>query len=262
MPFEQAGSIRYYSAASLAEHVDLFHAILTRRGGVSQDYWQSLNLGNSVGDDPQDVAKNKLLALQALNRQENSIFDVWQVHGCDVALARGPRHLNEPHQRADIILTDQPGLTLLMRFADCVPILLFDPVRRVVGLAHAGWQGTVKKTAFHAVQAMKANYASRSEDIKAVIGPSIGPDHYLVGQDVVDQVQAAFGTDAPDLLLQQNGGTTLDLWAANQKLLVQAGIRQIEITEICTACHPEDWFSHRGDRGKTGRFGVMVGLEG
>jgi polyphenol oxidase len=260
MPFEQKSSIRYYSAASLSEHPDIYHAFLTRRGGVSQGYWQSLNLGGSVGDDPQHVAYNKTLALQAFDRQIDSIFDVWQVHGSDVILANKPRQAGEPPQKADIILTNQPDITLMMRFADCVPILLYDPVRRVVGLAHAGWQGTVKKIALHAVQAMQVNYASHAKDIKAVIGPSIGPEHYQVGNDVVEQVHAAFGKRAEEFLVSINGGTNFNLWAANQRLLEEAGVRQIEIVGVCTACHPEDWFSHRGDKGKTGRFGVLIGL--
>jgi YfiH family protein len=148
-----------------------------------------------------------------------------------------------------------------MRFADCVPILLHDPTRQVIGLVHAGWQGTVSRVEETAAQALEAQYASRPEDIRAAIGPSIAVHHYPVGMEVAAQVQAAFGPDAGQLLSQtEQSGVQFDLWRANQLVLNQARVRQVESAGICTACHLDEWYSHRGEGGKTGRFGALIAL--
>jgi hypothetical protein len=260
MPFHESNSVRYLTFESLDE-AGVSHAVFTRRGGVSPAPWASLNLGGTVGDDPARVAQNRQRAFDAVGCGVETLFDVWQVHSADVVRADAPRPLHTPHQKADAIITDRPHVTVLMRFADCVPIFLYDPVQRAVAMAHAGWQGTVRRTAQAAVRAMRAAYRSHPADLLAVIGPSIGAHHYPVGPEVAEQVRLAFGVDAALLLPASNGAVQFDLWAANRLVLEQAGVRQIEICEICTACHLADWYSHRGDRGKTGRFGAIIGLK-
>lgn len=260
MPFEQHGALRYYYFSRL-KSAGLHHAAVTRHGGVSHSPWRSLNLGGSVGDSSEHVIENKRLVLQKLGFGVASVFDVWQVHGASVAVANTPRPTDMAQPQADIILTDQPRITLLMRFADCVPVLLFDPQHRVAGIVHAGWQGTVKKAVQTAVYAMEQRYRSSPAQIMAAIGPSIGPDHYQIGDEVTQQVETAFGSDAVSVLASSNGTTHFDLWKANQILLDQAGVLNIETAGICTACHVGDWYSHRAENGRTGRFGVLVGLE-
>jgi YfiH family protein len=258
MSFQSHGQIRYFQFERLGQ--GLVHSFFTRRGGVSPEPWASLNLGSTVGDDLERVRKNRRLALAALERDPASVYDVWQVHGVSVAIAETPHSPESPHLQADAILTDKPGLTLMMRFADCVPIMLHDPVRKVAGIAHAGWMGTVRSTVRFAVEAMQKQYASNPSDIRAAIGPSIGPDHYKIGPDVVIQVQQAFGSDASNLLSAYAGQVKFDLWAANQLLLEQAGVQHIEVAGLCTACHTEDWYSHRAEKGRTGRFGAIIAL--
>jgi YfiH family protein len=181
------------------------------------------------------------------------------VHGTDAVNARSPRAPGQSYQKADIILTDQPNVTLLMRFADCVPILLYDPERGAVGLVHAGWKGSVLKVAATAIEKMIAWFGTRPEDILAGIGPSIGAHHYAVGPDVVAQVKQAFNGLAPTLLSSSNAGAVqFDLWEANRLVLENAGVRNIEVSGLCTACLPEDLYSHRGDLGKTGRVGAFI----
>ena len=107
---------------------------------------------------------------------------------------------------------------------------------------------------------MQAAYGSTPANILAAIGPSIGPDHYEVGPDVVERVRASFNGDAPSLLQTRDGRVHLDLWAANRLTLEQAGVGQVEVAELCTACAPDDWYSHRAQNGKTGRFGALIGL--
>ncbi len=148
------------------------------------------------------MRENRQRALEALGCDPESVYDVWQVHGVNVAIAEAPRPPEMPHLQADVILTDTPGITLMMRFADCVPVFLHDPVRKVIGIAHAGWMGTVRGTVRIAVEAMQAHFGSNPGDIRAAIGPSIGPDHYEVGPDVVTQVRQAFGQSASSLLVE------------------------------------------------------------
>ena len=259
MSFSNNNGVRYYS-------FDIFpralkQAVFTRQGGVSPAPWDSLNVGGTVGDDATRVRENRARSFAALGRTFESLFDVWQVHSADVVYADAPRPANVDHHKADVILTDKPEVTLYMRFADCVPILLYDQNKGVVGIAHAGWLRTVRGTSAAAVHAMIGHYGSRPPDIMAAIGPSIGADHYEVGPDVVLQVELSFGGDAKRLIEVREGKTYLDLWAANRLHLEKSGVEQIEIAGLCTACHLDDWFSHRAEKGKTGRFGALIALQ-
>ena len=199
-------------------------------------------------------------SFNALGRSFDSLFDVWQVHSADVVYADAPRPPEVDHYKADIIFTDKSAVTLYMRFADCVPILLHDPVKSVVGLAHAGWLGTVRGTSVAAVRGMVEHYGSKPADILAAIGPSIGVDHYEVGPDVIAQVEQTFAADAQRLIERRNDSTYLDLWKANRLQLEASGVKHIEVSGLCTACHLDDWYSHRAEKGKTGRFGALIAL--
>jgi hypothetical protein len=148
-----------------------------------------------------------------------------------------------------------------MRFADCVPILFHDPRKGVIGVAHAGWVGTLRDVATATINAMAKQYGSNPADIIAGIGPSIGPDHYEVGADVILQVMQKFGDESEQLLKSHNGKIHFDLWKTNRLLLEKAGVEKIEVAEICTACNTDDWFSHRAEKGRTGRFGALITLQ-
>jgi len=253
-------SIRYYTFETITNnYVD--HAIFTRQGGFSSGHWAKLNLGGTVGDNPHHVKQNRILALQALGRNMASIYDVWQVHSTLVVCTNSPRSINNPHIKADAIITDRQGVTLFMRFADCVPILLYDPMKSVVGIVHAGWQGSINRIAHSAVRAMTQVYRSRPENIQAAIGPSIGKHHYKIGQEVAEEVERAFGLDSADVLEKSSDYIKFDLWVANEIALREAGVTHIEVAGVCTACNLGEWYSHRGENGKTGRFGVFIGLK-
>lgn len=260
MPFHQPDQIRYYTF-DIMESEGVRQAVYTRRGGVSPVPWAALNLGGTVGDDPQRVRENRSRAFQVIGCSMESMYDVWQVHSSEVVCTDRPRPPDARHLQADAILTDTPGVTLFMRFADCVPIMLFDPQKKVVGLVHAGWKGTVDQIVRIAVQTMELKYHTRPEDIRAGVGPSIGAHHYEIGPEVAARVHAAYGQDAGVLLSTHNGSSVhFDLWEANRLLLERAGVQHIQVAGICTACHLDDWYSHRGEKGKTGRFGVVIGL--
>ena len=191
MSFHYFEGLKYYSFTSFERNVH--HGIFSRRGGSSPIPWNSLNMGGTVGDEIQRVTQNRKLAFNALKLDFNFQYDAWQVHSTNVVFANAPRGPNDEYKKADIILTDKPGLTLMMRFADCTPIILHDPVKKVLGLVHAGWLGTVNMAAKIGVEAMEEHYGSNPNDIRAGIGPSIGPDHYQIGVDVAQEVQKTFG---------------------------------------------------------------------
>ena len=258
MPFHEHNELRYYSFDIFSKSIK--QAVFTRHGGVSLAPWHSLNLGGSVGDDPAHVAENRVRVFRSMGCEPASIHDVWLVHGTSIVYADAPRPLDQPSAKADIIFTDNLNVSLFMRFGDCVPILFHDPKKHVIGIAHAGWMGTVRGVVQTAVEGMQSHYGCKPEDIVAGIGPSIGVDHYEVGADVISQFQEKYNKDADQILQTRNGSTYLDLWTANAIQLRNAGVEQIQISGLCTACHLDDWFSHRAEQGKTGRFGAIMAL--
>lgn len=258
MPFHEQHGLRYYSFDIFSSGIK--QAIFTRRGGVSPAPWHSLNLGGSVGDEPAHVAENRIRVFQAMGCEPASLHDVWLVHGTSIVYADAPRPLDQPPVKADIIFTDNPEVTLFMRFGDCVPILFHDPQKKVIGIAHAGWMGTMRGVVQAAVDGMKSHYGCKPEDIVAGIGPSIGVDHYEVGEEVISQITEQHADAASQILQTRDGGTYLDLWTANAIQLQKAGVEQIQISNVCTACHLDDWFSHRAEKGKTGRFAALMAL--
>ena len=257
MSIIQHNGLRYFQFNSLKTK----HAIFTRHGGVSPQPWQSLNVGGTVGDDLARVRRNRLLSFEAMDCAPESIFDVWQVHSSDVVCAQAPRPTDQSYRQADIILTDRPEVTLFMRFADCVPILVHDPRRGVIGISHAGWMGTLGDVPTTTVKALQKNYGSNPADIIAGIGPSIGPDHYEIGADVILQVMQKFGDESELFLRSHHGKIHFNLWETNRLLLERAGVEKIDVSGICTACNTADWFSHRAEKGRTGRFGALICLE-
>jgi YfiH family protein len=259
MPFLKKNGIEYFQFNTF-QNFELKHGIFTRHGGVSQPPWNTLNVGGLSGDSKKNIIENRQRIFDTLSRLVESVYDVWQVHSVDVICTNAPRGLDNPHHKADAIITDNPDVTLFMRFGDCVPIIFYDPVKHAIGMAHAGWLGTVKKIAKSVVEAMRENYGSIPDDIIAGIGPSIGVDHYEIGIDVIQIVKSSFSDCWHDLLITNSNNTFFDLWKANQLVLEQAGISQVEVAGVCTACNVSDWFSHRGDKGKTGRFGALLGL--
>lgn len=235
-------------------------AFYTRHGGVSPEPWASLNHGGTVGDMRDNVVENRRRCFEHFERPVESIYDVWQVHSADIVCVDRPRPLTEPHLKADAILTDRSEVTLMMRFADCVPILFYDPERRVIGIAHAGWQGTVKKIGKAVVEKMVEQYGCKRGTIITGIGPSIGPECYEIRLDVIEKIQLTFGKQASQILVSKNGKHYFDLWQANRMILEDTGVQKLEVMQICTACHTEDWYSHRAEHGKTGRFGALINL--
>jgi YfiH family protein len=235
----------------------LFHGVFTRKGGVSSEPWNSLNLGGTVGDKPANVQENlsRLLSVSGFSRTQ--LFQVKQIHSSKVVVAE--KYADVLHE-GDAITTDQRGLLLLMRFADCVPILFYDPEHPAIAIAHAGWMGTLSGVVSEVVRVMEAQFGTAPDKLQVGIGPSIGPDHYQIGEDVIMKTKLAFPDEYHQILNQEPNRVTLDLWKANQIQLMKMGVMQIEIAELCTGCDLGLWYSHRAEKGKTGRFAAAIGL--
>lgn len=242
----------------------VLHGFSDRFGGVSRGPYASLNVGLHVGDEPADVIENRRRLCRALGVDPESLVAGEQVHGIQVAVAtaadkgRGAFSLTDVVPGVDAIITDTPGVTLFAMYADCVPVFLYDPRRRAVGLAHAGWKGTVAGIARRTVQAMHETFGSRPADMYAAIGPSIGPCCYEVGPEVAGQ----FATVDTALVRKDGDRQRVNLWAANEQQLTETEIppENIALARLCTRCLAETFFSHRGQNGRTGRMAAVIGL--
>jgi len=254
----QKGELGYYQ---FEQWPDLTHGVFTRKGGVSAAPWASLNVGGNVGDHPTAVRRNHELMYEALGLSEQRACTVWQVHSADIVMILGPVHGRRWLAMADGMTTDRPETPLAMRFADCTPLFFHDPAKGAIGIAHAGWRGTVKGIARQMVEAMVQAYGSKPADIQAGIGPSIGPARYQVGEEVVEAVHRYYGTTDGLIRRDPSDGTAyFDLWAANRLDLMRAGVEQIEVAGLCTAERTDEFYSHRGEHGRTGRFGAVLCL--
>ncbi len=251
------------------EHPDLVHAVTTRAGGVSDAPHTSLNLSFGRPDDPAAVQENRRRVFGALGIDPCRVVQAGQVHGADILIAddrhagRGALDRSLVLPPADAIVSSTPDLYLFACFADCTPLLFWDPVQRAVGIAHAGWQGTVKRIAAATVEAMATAFGSRPDELRVVVGPSAGPCCYAIGPHVADAAHAAYpGRD--DVVLERGQERFFDLWAANLHALADAGVprEHVEVSGMCTIEQHQRFFSHRASGGQTGRFAAVIGVRG
>lgn len=249
-------NLRYYYG-----ELDVLHGVFTRHGGVSSAPFASLNLGGTVGDTPAAVRQNHERIYAALGVNGQRAVTTWQVHGADVVVAMQPVSQRRWLGQADAMVTNQPDLPLIMRYADCTPLLFHDPVQKAIGIAHAGWRGTVKGVGSATVAAMVQAFGSRPQDIRALIGPSISARHFQVGEEVVAAMADAYG-DLEGIVARDPDDNTayVDLWEANRRDLQRAGVQHIEIMGICTYERTDEFYSHRAEKGNTGRFGAVISL--
>ena len=244
----------------------LVACVSTRLGGVSSAPYGSLNLSFGVGDEPLAVLENRERVCASMGFSRNALTVANQVHAGDVVIVdgshrgRGATTPADAVANADALVTATPGVLLAVLLADCVPIVLHDPTRCVVGVAHAGWRGTVAHVGKNTVTTMVEHFGCDPHDIRAGIGPSIGPASYEVGADVVPCAREAF-PHAPEVISRVNDRTRFDLWAANVYDLIGAGLdqRNIELMDIDTFATTDRWYSHRAGA-PTGRFMAFTAL--
>ena len=257
----------------------LRHGFSTRDGGVSTVYGGgSLNLGWTKDDDPALVTENRRRFLAAC--QEGSPFQavtVRQVHSASIRTIREEDGVFEEKLQTadgkavlegDGAVTNLPGVMLGVQTADCVPVLIADVSKRAVAAIHAGWRGTVARIVEQGIATMREEYGSRPEDLVAAVGPSIGACCYAVGQEVRSEFGSLFGYADALFRTMDGGQMRLDLWEANRRQLLDAGVPADKVTVIgeCTACalsHGErKYFSHRAEHGFTGRMMSVIGVVG
>ncbi len=258
--------LAYYQFEDLLAFPGVIHGVFTRIGGVSPAPFATLNASLSVGDDPVHVVTNRARLCQTLNLDPRAAVMGQLVHGTRVTIVteehRGRGAVDRDGLPAtDVLITNRPGVPLLMTFADCVPILLYDPVRRAIGLAHGGWKGTLHGVARSAVRALQEAYGCRPADVIAAVGPAVGPCCYQVRDDVWRLGQETFPASDAVFRPQADGTWHLDLWETTRHWLATAGVGHILAADWCTACHTGEFFSHRGEQGRTGRFGVVMALQ-
>jgi YfiH family protein len=234
------------------------HGFFTRNGGVSPAPWESLNLNTTGGDSRKNVIENRRRIFKAIGKPVESLYDTWQVHGTKIIETQSPRGLEKEPIKADGIITKNPNVTLLMRFADCVPLFFIDKNREVAGIAHAGWKGTIDGIASKMVDLMVKDFELSPEEIIVGIGPCICEKHYSVKDDVFEKVKIKFPDSWDQFIHKRDSAISLDLSMANQVLLEKAGVKTIIKSQICTASNLGDWFSHRAELGNTGRFAAII----
>jgi YfiH family protein len=242
-------------------------AIFTGRRGVVSERWSGgLNWSQSVGDSFANVQENRTRSLAAIDVALDHTYIAGLIHGDRVVAVTGQEPLNDDQIRlvpdCDALITNQRALALVVTAADCVPILLYDPVGRAVAAIHAGWRGTVLGICGKTMAAMTATYGSLPGEIHAAIGPSIGPCCYEVDDVVAEPLRAFYGVDADGLLRPGSapGKYLLDLWAANRLDLTRAGVKLVNVAGECTACGVDWLFSHRAEAGKAGRGAAIIAL--
>lgn len=244
------------------------HAVSTRLGGKSKSPYLSLNLGLHTGDDANVVRENRKLFCQAAGMDFNKVVTAEQIHGANVVVVgsqhagKGVSEFETAIKGTDALITNEPNLSLMLFFADCVPVLILDPIRKSIGISHAGWKGTVAKIAQKTILAMQSEFGTRPEDCLVGIAPSIGPCCYEVDSQVANQFKEQF-VNWTDMLQPYQSKWKLNLWLANQQQLLEIGVKNknIIISEVCTACNKELFFSYRAEQGITGRIAAAISLK-
>ena len=270
MNVKEAGEVIYLTYPAFEKLEGIIHGFSTRLGGVSRGIYSSMNLSFTRGDEEEAVKENYRRIAQAIGFQTEDIVTSDQTHTANVRKVtdadRG-KGITVPrdYQDVDGMVTNVPGLVLATFYADCVPLYFADPVKRVIGLSHSGWRGTVAKIGKVTVEKMKEEYECHPEDILAAIGPSICQDCYEVSEDVIEEFKTAFAGEYQERLYykKKNGKYQLNLWEANRLIFLEAGIPEANISMpgICTCCNPEFLFSHRASHGKRGNLAAFLGLK-
>ncbi len=275
----------------------LRHGFSTKLGGVSTDIFASMNLGSETSplqDNPASIEENYRRIAKSIGFDVNSVVVSFQVHKTNILAVdekdcgKGlfvPRDFDE----IDGLITNRPNVTLVTKYADCVPLYFVDPIKKAIGLSHAGWRGTVGKIGAVTVDEMKKHYGCKPSDLVAVVGPSIGKECYEIGEETANEFKKVFseeqlnnilfpldiyttGTLSKSNLTSQNcfdnnlsagnGKYLCDLWAANRAVLLDAGLLEenIHISGVCTSCHCELLFSHRKTQGKRGSLAAFLSM--
>ena len=244
------------------------HCFTTRYGGVSEGMFSTLNLSFTRGDVKESVEENYRRIAEAMGTDCAHLVCSDQTHTTNIRVvteADAGKGIIRPRDYTDIdgLITNVPNLALVTFYADCVPLYFVDPVHHAIGLSHSGWRGTVARMGKCTLDAMHREYGTEAADVYCAIGPSICQDCYEVSEDVAVQFEQVFSGHETEILINKgNGKYQLDLWKANEIVLLEAGVKpeHLAVTDVCTCCNPELLFSHRASHGKRGNLGAFLCL--
>lgn len=281
---EQAGDVDYLTFPILSAQPGIVHAFSTRRGGVSEGIYASMNLSFTRGDDTENVQENYRRMAQVLHMDVSQMVCTYQTHTTNIRRVQredgGKGILFERgYTDVDGLVTDEKDLCLVCFFADCVPLYFVDTEQGAIGLAHSGWRGTVNGMGRCMVERMRREFGTRPEHLLVAIGPSICQDCYEISEEVAEAFrQMEANLEHRDRLLnelqeksaypqghilkqgREAGKYQLDLWLANLLILQEAGVplSNIQVTDVCTCCNSEYLFSHRASQGKRGNLAAFL----
>jgi len=268
---KELGQIKYFKCRELDNTNLVVNAFTTRTGGVSRTPFDNLNLSYNVGDKESRVAENRKIILDVLNIDYRNTVSAQQVHKDKTAFVRkedkgkGAFKYSNGIAQTDALITDTPGIPILMCYADCVPIFILDPVKKAIALIHSGRKGTELELTLKTLFKMKKIFKTNPRSCLAAIFPSIGPCCYSIKEEnkIDDYWLNEVKYNGEPISLQNKSGRSLDLKRANHLQLIKAGLEEknIFISKICTADHPELFFSYRGDKGNTGRMAAIFMLK-
>ena len=245
------------------------HLSTTRAGGVSEGYYSTTNISYTIGDPYENVIENFRRIGKVLDVVPEKMVCTQQTHTINVRrvderdCGRGTVRHRE-YKDIDGLMTDIPGICLVIYSADCVPLFFLDPVNKAIAMSHSGWRGTVDLMAVHTVEKMTAEFSTDPMDLICGIGPSICQDCYEVSEDVIDRFCDTFEEKYHDRIFykKENGKYRLDLWETNKIAFLRAGVKEenIHIGGVCTCCNSKNMFSHRASNGKRGLHGSFMVL--
>ena len=245
------------------------HAFSTRLGGVSKGNCESMSFGFSLGDNEADVFENFRRFVSAFGGDVKKVVLSQQTHTSNLRVVTktdAGKGLFSERDYTDIdgLVTNEKGLVLVTQYADCTPLVFYDPVAKVVATSHAGWRGTVAEIGKKTVELMRDSFGSKPQDIIAGIGPNIGKCCYEVDDPVINEVNRLSYLDFPSCYMRKGGGKyMLDLREVNRQILINAGVRpqNIDVADLCTCCNSDIFHSHRATGGKRGTLALMIALD-
>ncbi len=259
------GDIGYLTFKDLEKYNFLSHLYSTRLGGVSKNEFKSMNLSFSCGDESKSVMKNYEIFCDAFDFDMNKIVRTKQVHENEIEIISekdviGKKFKEEVLKTADGMVTNVPGVILSTRHADCLAIFMIDPVLKVVGLAHAGWRGTVAKIAKSLLDTFVNHYGSNPKNIVCALGPGIGQCCFEVDKSTFEEFKKMNLSNLHDCYIQRADKFNIDTLKVNKQLLINSGIKAENIFEcdICTCCNHDLLFSHRASKGKRGNNAAFI----
>lgn len=249
--FKSINGTAFFTSTLIEKNNNIRHFFSTRIGGVSKGAFESLNLGVYSNDNRKNIKSNFDIILKASGMDNEKVVYLNQIHGSEFYVVDEQNYKDIIGADGDALITCEKGIAIGVLTADCVPIIAVDPIKNIVSAIHAGWKGTYNKISYKVLQYMIENMGSSPENIITAIGPSIGPCCFKVGKDVADKFKyVSFKDDS----------YFVDLWQENKSQILNCGIKQynIDLSNLCTMCSCELFYSYRKEKGITGRMGTFI----